>query len=262
MISPLAYVDPKAEIGNNVTIHPFAYIDKNVVIGDNCEIFPYASVLAGTTMGKNNRVFHGAILGAEPQDFRYKGEATRLSIVDNNMIREYVIINRATTPGGETVIGNRDYLLKGTRIGHDCRVDDDCILGIDCDLAGECHIHSKAILAGRVIIKENCRVGSWSLIKSGCRTGKDIPPYILAAHNPITYKGIDAFIMRRSGFSEEAIENIALAYRQIYSSGTSLENAVLRIKDVCTPSPEIDYILRFIEESKMGIIATYGEEGL
>ena len=105
-------------------------------------------------------------------------------------------------------------------------------------------------------------VGSWSLIKSGCRTGKDIPPYILAAHNPITYKGIDAFIMRRSGFSEEAIENIALAYRQIYSSGTSLENAVLRIKDVCTPSPEIDYILRFIEESKMGIIATYGEEGL
>ena len=242
MISPLAYVDPKAEIGNNVTIHPFAYIDKNVVIGDNCEIFPYASVLAGTTMGKNNRVFHGAILGAEPQDFRYKGEATRLSIGDNNMIRE--------------------YLLKGTRIGHDCRVDDDCILGIDCDLAGECHIHSKAILAGRVIIKENCRVGSWSLIKSGCRTGKDIPPYILAAHNPITYKGIDAFIMRRSGFSEEAIENIALAYRQIYSSGTSLENAVLRIKDVCTPSPEIDYILRFIEESKMGIIATYGEEGL
>ena len=108
MISPLAYVDPKAEIGNNVTIHPFAYIDKNVVIGDNCEIFPYASVLAGTTMGKNNRVFHGAILGAEPQDFRYKGEATRLSIGDNNMIREYVIINRATTPGGETVIGNRN----------------------------------------------------------------------------------------------------------------------------------------------------------
>ena len=185
-----------------------------------------------------------------------------MSIGDNNTIREYVIINRATTPGGETVIGNRDYLLKGTRIGHDCRVDDDCILGIDCDLAGECHIHSKAILAGRVIIKENCRVGSWSLIKSGCRTSKDIPPYILAAHNPITYKGINAFIMRRSGFSEEAIENIALAYRQIYSSGTSLENAVLRIKDVCTPSPEIDYILRFIKESKMGIIATYGEEGL
>ena len=223
-------------------------------------IYPYASVLAGTVMGKNNRVFQGAILGAEPQDFHYKGDATRLSIGDDNMIREYVIINRATTPEGETVIGNRICLLKGTRIGHDCRVDDDCILGIDCDLSGECHIHSKAILAGRVIVKERCRVGSWTLVKSGCRTGKDIPPYILAAHNPITYKGINAFILRRRGFSEATIENIALAYRQIYQSGTSLENAVLRIKEVVEPSPEIDYILSFIEDSKMGIIATYGEE--
>ena len=262
MISPLAYVDAKAQIGNNVTIHPFAYVDKNVVIGDNCEILPYASVLAGTTLGKNNRVFQGAILGAEPQDFRFKGEATRLTIGDNNVVREYVVINRATRPDGETVIGNRNYLLKGTRIGHDCRIDDDCILGIECDLSGDCHIHSKAILGVRVIIKENCRVGSWALIKSGCRTGKDIPPYILAAHNPITYKGIDAFVMRRNGFEEATIENIALAYRQIYGSGTSLENAILRIKDVCAATPEIDYILNFIQESKMGIIATYGEEGL
>lgn len=245
-----------------MTIHPFAYIDKNVVIGDNCEVLPYASVLAGTTLGKNNRIFQGAILGAEPQDFRFKGDSTRLTIGDNNIIREYVVINRATSAQGETRIGNNNYILKGTRIGHDCLIDDDCILGIDCDLSGDCHIHSKAILAGRVIIKENCRVGSWSLIKSGCRTSKDIPPYIIAAHNPITYKGIDAFVMRRNGFDEATIENIALAYRQIYSSGTSLENAVLRIKDICKPSPEIDYILRFIDESKMGIIATYGEDGL
>ncbi|MBQ8423976.1 MAG: acyl-ACP--UDP-N-acetylglucosamine O-acyltransferase [Coprobacter sp.] len=259
MISNLAYVDPKAVIGNNVTIHPFAYIDKDVVIGDNCEIKPYASVLAGTTMGKNNRVFQGAIVGAEPQDFRFKGEATRLEIGDNNAIREYVVINRATTPEGLTKIGNRNFILKGTRVGHDCIVDDDCVLGIDCDLAGDCHIHSKAILAGRVIVKENCRVGSWALIKSGCRTGKDVPPYILASHNPIQYSGINAYILRKQGLSDEVIENIALAYRQIYSSGTSLENGVLRIKEVVTPGAEIDYILKFIEDSKMGIIATYGE---
>ncbi len=259
MISPLAYVDPKAVIGNNVTIHPFAYIDKDVVIGDNCVIYPYASILAGTVMGKNNRVFQGAILGAEPQDFHYKGEPTRLTVGNDNTIREYVIINRATHPAGETVIGNHICMMKGTRIGHDCRVDDDCILGIDCDLSGECHIHSKAILAGRVIVKEKCRVGSRTLGKSGFRTSKDIPPYILAAHNPIMYKGINAFILRRQGFSEETIENIALAYRQVYSSGTSLENAILRIKEVVAPSPEIDYILKFFAESKMGIIATIGE---
>ena len=259
MISPLAYVDAGAKLGKNVTVHPFAYIDKNVEIGDNCEIMPYASVLSGTRMGANNRVFQHAVLGAEPQDFHYKGEPTRLTIGDNNIIREYVIINRATRPDGETVIGNHICLMKGSRIGHDCRVDDDCILGIDCDIVGECHIHSKAILAGRVIVKEKCRVGSWTLVKSGCRTSKDIPPYIIAAHNPITYKGINAFILRRQGFSEETIGNIALAYRQVYSSGTSLENAILRIKEVVTPSPEIDYILSFFEESKMGIIATQGE---
>ncbi len=262
MISPLAYVDPKAVIGQNVTIHPFSYIDKDVVIGDNCEIKPYASILAGTTMGQNNRIFQGAIVGAEPQDFRYKGEPTKLVIGNNNTIREYVVINRATSTEGSTRIGDRNFILKGTRIGHDCIIDDDCVLGIDCDLAGDCHIHSKAILAGRVIIKENCRVGSYALIKSGSRAGKDIPPYILASHNPIQYSGINAFILRKVGVSDEKIGNIALAYRQIYSSGTSLENGVLRIKEVVAPSAEIDYILKFIEGSTKGIIATYGEENL
>lgn len=262
MISPLAYVDPKAEIGNNVTVHPFAYIDKNVVIGDNCEVLSLCQRIGRNDFGQKQPGISRCHSRCRTAGLRFKGEATRLIIGDNNIIREYVVINRATSAQGETRIGNNNYILKGTRIGHDCRIDDDCILGIDCDLSGDCHIHSKAILAGRVIIKENCRVGSWSLIKSGCRASKDIPPYIIAAHNPITYKGIDAFVMKRNGFDMATVENIALAYRQVYSSGTSLENAVLRIKDVCKPTPEIDYILRFIEESKMGIIATYGEEGL
>ncbi len=261
MISPLAYVDPQAVIGENVTIHPFAYVDKDVVIGDNCVIYPYASVLAGTIMGKNNRVFQGAILAAEPQDPRYKGEPTQLIIGDDNIIREYVVINRATHAEGKTILGNNIRVMKGTRIGHDCRVDDNCILGIDCDLAGECHVHANAILAGRVIVKERCRVGSWTVVKSGCRTGKDIPPYILAAHNPITYAGINAYILERAGgLSRETIENIALSYRQVYSADTSLENALLRIKEIVEPSPEIDYIISFIEESQMGIIATQGEK--
>ncbi len=260
MISPLAYVDPKAVIGENVTIHPFAYIDKDVVIGDNCVIYPYASVLAGTTMGQDNRVFQGAIVGAEPQDLRYKGESTQLIVGDHNIIREYVVINRATHPDGKTIIGNNIRLMKGTRIGHDCRVDDNCILGIDCDLTGECHVHSHAILSGRVIVKERCRVGSWTVVKSGSRTGKDIPPYILAAHNPITYAGINAYFLEQAGFSKKVIENIALAYRQVYGSGTSLENALLRIKDIVEPSPEIDYIISFIEDTRMGIIATQGEK--
>ena len=121
-ISPLAFVDPTAQLGDNVTIHPFAYIDKNVVIGDNCEIKPYASVLSGTRMGKNNRVFQNAVLGAEPQDFKYKGDETILQIGDNNVIRENAVINRSTFPDGRTIIGNGNFIHEGVHISHDTQI--------------------------------------------------------------------------------------------------------------------------------------------
>ena len=110
MISPLAYVDAGAKLGANVTVHPFAYIDKNVEIGDNCEIMPHASIMSGARLGKGNRVFNGAVIAAEPQDFKYKGDSTLVVIGDDNVIRENVVINRATTPEGRTVIGNGNFL--------------------------------------------------------------------------------------------------------------------------------------------------------
>lgn len=255
MISPLAYIDSSAKIGKNVTIHPFAYIDKNVEIGDNCTIMPYASILDGTRMGNNNIVYQAAIVGAAPQDFKFKGDETLLIIGDNNTIREKVIINRAKNKGDSTVIGNGNFLLEGVHIAHDTYIGNDCILGNGTKTAGNCKLDDKAILGSNVILKHGCHVGSWSLLRDGCRANKDVPPFIVAAHNPITYYGINAVLMSKAGgFKDNIVDDIAKAYRQIYQCGTSLKNALLRIKELIPESPAIKYLINFIESSDKGII--------
>ena len=181
MISPLAYIDANAKIGKNVTIHPFAYIDKNVEIGDNCEIMPHVSVMSGTRMGSGNRVFQGSVLGAEPQDFKYKGEETLLVIGNDNVIRENVVINRATNSTGRTVVGNGNFIHEGVHISHDTKIGDHCVLGYGSKLSGNCQLEDCVIFGGNVLMSQGCRVGCWAMIQTGCRFRKDIPPYIVAA---------------------------------------------------------------------------------
>ena len=129
MISPKAEIDPKAKIGNNVTIYPFSYIEGDVEIGDDCIIYPFVSILNGTKMGRGNKVHQGAVVGALPQDFNFSGEKSELIIGENNIIRENVVINRATHTGGQTVIGNRNFLMEGVHISHDTKVGDGCVFG-------------------------------------------------------------------------------------------------------------------------------------
>lgn len=257
MISPLASIDPKAKIGNNVTVQPFAYIEGDVVIGDNCVIMPYASVLNGTRMGDNNSVYHGAIIGATPQDFKFKGDDTLLRIGNNNVIREKVIVNRGTNPTDCTMIGDGNYLLEGVHLAHDTHLGNNCVLGNGAKTAGNCVIEDCAILGSGVIVKHGCRVGTWSFVKDGCRANKDVPPYIVAAHNPISYYGINATILRKEdALDESTIDDIAKAYRQVYQCGTSLENALKRICETIAVGPEIRVILDFIKTSTKGIIGT------
>ncbi len=253
-ISPLAYVDPSAQIGNNVTIHPFAYIDKNVVIGDDCEVKPYASVLSGTRLGKGNRIFQNAVLGAEPQDFKYKGDETILQIGDNNVIRENVVINRATFPEGKTVIGNGCFIHEGSHISHDTKVGNSCVIGYGSKISGDCIIEDCVIFGGNILASQGTRVGSWSLIQTGSRFHNDIPPYIVAAKEPIAYYGVNAVVLAHENFSEKIIKHISHAYRIIYQGHCSIFDALLMIKDQVPPSPEIENIIRFIESSKLGII--------
>ncbi|MCD8282014.1 MAG: acyl-ACP--UDP-N-acetylglucosamine O-acyltransferase [Prevotella sp.] len=255
MISPKAEIDPRAKIGKNVTIYPFAYIEGDVVIGDDCVIYPYVSVLNGTRMGRGNKVFQNTVLAAVPQDFSYRGENSVLTIGDNNTIRENVVINRATHSSGQTVIGNRNFIMEGVHISHDTKIADKCVLGYGAKIAGDCEIEDSVIFSSGVIVNPRARIGTLSMISSGCRISKDVPPYIVAGDNPADYNGINATILTSIGVSEKVQSHIANAYRLVFLGQTSVFDAVLQVKEQVPDDPEIRHIIEFISATKLGIIS-------
>lgn len=261
MISPLAYVDPAAKLGNNVEVRPFAYIEKDVIIGDNCTIMPHASILAGTTMGSGNIVYQNAVIGATPQDFHYKeGDPTHVVIGNDNRIRENVVIAGSTYEGHATTIGSGNFLMDQVHICHDVTIHDHCVIGIGVSIAGECEIENCAILSSGAIVQQHVRVGRYSLMQSGCRVQKDVPPYIVLGGNPASYHGVNAVVLKHIGTSERILRHIANTYRIIYTGNFSLEDAVIKIPEQIPMSDEIDNILQFIQHSKHGIVHRFKEE--
>lgn len=253
-ISPQAFVDPAAKIGADVTIYPFAYIEGDVEIGDHCVIYPYVSIMAGTRMGSRNTVFQGTVLGAVPQDFEYKGDRTTLVIGDGNTIRENVVINRATFVSGETRIGNDNFIMEGVHISHDTVVNNDCVIGYGTKIAGSCQIHRGAILSSNVIANPGVRVGTCAMVQSGCRFSRDIPPYIVAAHNPIKYAGVNATVLTNAGVDAKVQNHLANAYRLVYGGNTSLFDAIMQIEDQVPQSEERDRVMQFLRETQIGVM--------
>lgn len=255
MISPLAHIHPGAKLGENCTVEPFVYIEDNVVIGDNCHIMAHSSVLSGTRMGNNNKVFHGAVVGGIPQDLKFVGEDTTLEIGDNNLIRENVTLNRGTASKGKTVIGSNNLFMENCHIGHDSVVGSGCIIGNSTKIAGEVVIADYAILSACVLVHQFSNIGSYVMIQGGSRINKDIPPYIIVGREPAKYCGLNIVGLRRRGFSNETITAIRNAYRNIYESGTIVSKAVEKIKEEINMTPEVEYIVNFIEKiSERGII--------
>ncbi len=255
MISDKAHIDPSAKIGENVTIHPFAYIDKDVVIGDNTVIMPFASIIRGTRLGKNCKVFQSAIVGADPQDFRWKGGFTYCYIGDNVVIRENVIINRGIETEGGTRIGDDCFLMANSHVGHDSHLKGKDVIGNNVSIAGDVEIGECSILSSSVVVHENSRIGDWVLIKGGCRITGNVPPFCIMAHNPTSYFGVNATILRKQGMDEERIADIAKCYRHIYQTGTSVFNAMRRIEADVEDTPERDNILSFINSVNLRIVA-------
>lgn len=254
MISSLAYVHPEAKIGKNTEIAPFVYIDKDVIIGDNNVIMSNVSILEGTRLGNNNRIFPGAVLGAIPQDLKFQGEVTTAEIGDNNTIRENVTINRGTLAKNKTIVGNNNLLMESVHVAHDAIVGNGCIIGNATKMAGEIIIDDNAIISASVLMHQFCRVGGYVMIQGGSRFSQDIPPYIIAGREPITYAGINIIGLRRRGFSNEVIENIHNTYRIIYQSGLNRTAAIEKIENEIPMSKEIEYIINFIRTSERGII--------
>ena len=254
MISPLAYIHPEAVIGEGCEIGPFCYIDKNVVIGKNNHLMNSVTLLSGARIGDGNRIFPGAVIGAIPQDLKFKGEETTAEVGDNNTIRENVTINRGTAAKGKTVVGSNNLLMEGMHVAHDAVVGNGCIIGNTTKIAGEVVIDDFAIISACVLIHQFCHVGSYVMVGGGTRTSQDIPPYCMAAREPVAYCGLNLVGLRRRGFSRELIENIHNTYRLLYQRGKLREECLQEIRETVPMSPEIEYILVFITSSKRGII--------
>lgn len=252
-ISPLAYVHPSAQLGENVVIDAFVFVDANVQIGDNTHIMSHCSIIGGTIIGSNNKIYDGCVIGADPQDFRWKGEKGLCRIGDNNHIYQHVIINRSIREGHATEIGNNSYVMAQSHVGHDSSVGNYCVLGNGVKIAGDCKVENYTVLSSGVIVHEKCEIGKWALIKGGCRVTGNVPPYVIMAHNPIVYFGVNSYILRKGRKSEDIIDDIAKCYRHIFQTNTSLFNALRRIQEDVDQSKERDNILNFIKSHDMRI---------
>ena len=250
MISPLAYIHPEAKIGENVEIGPFCYIDRGVEIGDNNTLMNSVTILYGARIGSGNIFFPGAVIGAIPQDLKFRGEETLCIIGDNNKIRENVTINRGTAAKGKTVVGSGNLLMEGVHIAHDDVIGNDIIIGNCTKLAGEVTVDDHAILSACVLVHQFCRIGSYTMIGGGTRFSQNIMPYSITAREPATYCGLNIVGLRRRGFEREVINTIHEAYRIIFQGQLTLTDAVETIKKELPQTPEIQYILDFIEDSK------------
>lgn len=257
MKQPLAYVHPESNVAENVVIEPFVTIDKDVVIGEGTRIGSNVTILPGTRIGKNCKIFPGAVLGAVPQDLKFRGEYSTVEIGDNTTIREFVTVHRGTSAKGKTIVGNNCLLMAYVHVAHDCIVGNNVILVNNTQLAGEVIIDDWAILAGMVAVHQFVHVGSHVMIAGGSLVRKDVPPFIKAGRDPLAYEGINSIGLRRRNFSNEKIREIQDIYRYIYQKGLNTSQAVEIIEAEMPASPERDDILLFIKDSKRGIIRGY-----
>jgi len=257
MKQPLAYVHPEAIIGDNVVIEPFATIYQDVTIGEGTKIGSSVSIMPGVRIGKNCQIFPGAVIGAVPQDLKFKGEYSTVEIGDNTTIREFVTINRGTSAKGKTVVGSNCLLMAYVHVAHDCIVGNNVILVNNTQLAGEVIVDDYAILGGMVAIHQFVHVGSHVMISGGSLVRKDVPPFIKAGREPLSYVGINSIGLRRRNFSNEKIREVQEIYRYIYQKGLNISQAVEIIEAEMPASTERDEVLLFIKDSKRGIIRGY-----
>lgn len=254
MISKLAYIHPDARIGNNVTVEPFAYIAGNVLIGDGTWIGPNATVMDGARIGKNCRIFPTSVISGIPQDLKFKGEETTAEIGDSTTVREGVTVNRGTAAVGKTVVGNNCLLMAYAHIGHDCHIGDNCIIGNTTGLAGEVKVEEWAILSGGTLVHQFTRIGAHVIVGGGSKIRIDVPPFIKADREPLSYMGLNTVGLTRRGFEKERIDEIHNIYRAIYQNSMNLSQALEYVEKEFRQTPDRDYIINFIRKSERGVI--------
>jgi UDP-N-acetylglucosamine acyltransferase len=254
MISNLAYVHPKAKLAATVTVEPFAYIDENVEIGEGTWVGPNSTILYGARIGKNCRIFPCSVVSAIPQDLKFRGEETTAEIGDSTTIREGATINRGTASAGKTVIGKNCLIMTYAHVGHDCQLGNNCILGNGTGLAGEVKVDDWAILSAGTLVHQFSRIGGHVMIGGGSKVRTDVPPFIKADRDPLSFLGINTVGLTRRGFENNRINEIHNIYRVIYQNGMNISQALDHIEQEFAATPDRDYILYFIRKSERGII--------
>lgn len=257
MNQPLAYVHPGAKIARNVVIEPFTTIHNNVEIGEGTWIGSNVTIMEGARIGKNCKIFPGTVISAEPQDLKFDGEITTVEIGDNTTIRECVTINRGTKDRYKTVVGKNCLIQAYSHIAHDCIVGDNCIFSNSSTLAGHVTIGDYVVLAGLVAVHQFCTIGSHSFVTGGTLVRKDVPPFIKAAREPISYAGINSVGLRRRGYDTEKIREIQAIYRILYQKNYNTTQALEIIETEMEATPERDEIIMFIRNSSRGIMKGY-----
>ncbi|MDR9400168.1 MAG: acyl-ACP--UDP-N-acetylglucosamine O-acyltransferase [Psychroflexus sp.] len=257
MNQPLAYVHPGAKIAKNVVIEPFTTVHNNVQIGQGSWIGSNVTIMEGARIGKNVSIFPGAVISAIPQDKKFDDEDTTTVIGDNTTIRECVTINRGTKDRDKTVIGKDCWIMAYSHIAHDCIVGDNCIFSNNSTLAGHITVGEHVVLAGMTAVQQFCSIGKHAFITGGSLVRKDVPPYVKAAREPLSYVGINSIGLRRRGFSTEKIREVQNIYRILYQRNYNNSQAVAIIEAEMEATPERDEILEFIKGSQRGIMKGY-----
>lgn len=254
MISPLASVHPNTKIADDVEIGPFVFIDEDVEIGEGTVIDANATVCAHTRIGKHCHVFPSAVVGAIPQDLKFKGELTYTFIGDHTVLRECSTVHRGTASKGKTVVGHHCLIMAYSHVAHDVVVGNYVIMSNATQLAGEVVVDDWAILGGGTLVHQFSHIGQHAMIQGGSHINKDIPPYIIAARDPIQFCGINTVGLGRRGFTKEQVERIQQVYRYIYMSHLNISQALEKVQQEIPQSEERDLILQFIQSSERGVV--------
>ena len=262
MIHPHTYIHPNAKLATNVKIDPFTVIHQNVEIGEGTWIGSNVTIMEGAKIGKNCRIFPGAVIAAIPQDLKYEGEETFVEIGNNTTIREFVTINRGTNDRGKTKVGDNCLIMAYSHLAHDCMIGNNCIMSNNTQIAGHVTLGDWAILGGMCAVHQFVNIGAHSFVSGGSLVSKDIPPFIKAGRQPLSYAGVNSVGMKRRGFTVEKINHILEIYRVLYNKGMNTSQALEYLEEEFLATDERDEIVTFIRESRRGIIKRYSKNSV
>ena len=254
-IHPTAIISEKAKLGNNLIIGPYSIIEDDVVIGDNCIVGPHVSIYNGARLGNDIKIYQGASVANHPQDLKFANEETLFEIGDGTIIREFATLHRGTIESGTTKVGKNCLLMAYTHVAHDCILGDNCIIANSVQLGGHVEIDDWVIIGGATVVHQFEKIGKHAMIGGGFRVTSDIPPYILAAGDPLKFSGLNTIGLRRRGFSNEEIATLKEIYSYIFSKKVNLSQAKEQIRDKFGENELAASVLEFIEKSKRGIIS-------